>query len=247
MKTPKLQKLLLTKLQNAEFAQFITRLLEDVSKANLDLNQDLNAKGLLDTIKSQSETYDKALMQVYANDESKKIAELDKIRDADLQSLKDSIKPYRTAKKEAEQKAYHSLKILFNQYKNLAKESYEEETKKLSILISQLKSDDYKNSVKELGIGKFVTEVETSNEAFDKLFSKRSSSALKKETYNTKKQRQELAETYRKFFSYIAVLAEVRDEPYYKSFLAVINNSRKYYADLLAKKGKPGTEKKEKK
>ena len=117
MKTPKLQKLLLTKLQNAEFAQFITRLLEDVSKANLDLDQDLNAKGLLDTIKSQSETYDKALMQVYANEESKKIAELDKVRDADFQMLKHSIKPYRTAKKEAEQKAYHSLKILFNRTK----------------------------------------------------------------------------------------------------------------------------------
>ena len=92
-------------LHHAEFGQFIIRLYEDFDKTSLDIAFDADFKTMFDALQSKISTYNKALDQIRASEESKKIAEADRNRDADIQALKDSIKPYRNAKNETEKNA----------------------------------------------------------------------------------------------------------------------------------------------
>jgi hypothetical protein len=50
--------------------------------------------------------------------------------------------------------------------------------------------------------------------------------------------RKETITTYNKFCAFVLALANVEEAPatYYKDILKIINTSRKYYADMLAKR-----------
>jgi len=245
MKKAKLTPIYLQGLHHSEFGQFIDRFINDFSEANLDLNTDTDFKTIFEGLKAKTPAYNKALMQIRENEKTKKIAELDKERDNDFQALKDSIKPYRNAKKDPQIKAYNTLKILLDEYKNIATLSYEEETKKISSLLSSLKSEDYQPHITTLKIEEFISELEKSNSAFNTLFGERSAQNIGKESYDTKALRKEITDIYRKLTNYIIAVVEIKTNPFYRKTLEVINNSRKYYADTLAKRNGQKTEKKE--
>ena len=245
MKKAKLNPIYLQGLHHAEFGQFIDRFINDFSEANLDLNTDTDFKTIFEGLKAKTPAYNKALMQIRENENTKKIAELDKERDNDFQALKDSIKPYRNAKKDPQIKAYNTLKILLDEYKNITTLSYEEETKKISSLLSSLKSEDYQPHITTLKIEEFTSELEKSNTAFNTLFGERSAQNIGKESYDTKALRKEITDIYRKLTTYIIAVVEIKTDPFYRKTLEVINNSRKYYADTLAKRNGQKTEKKE--
>ena len=97
--------------------QFIIRLIEDFGKTSLDANTDADFKAMYDGLQAQIPTYNSALEQIRASEESKKIAEADQMRDSDVQALKDSIKPYRSAKTQAEKDALYGCKIVLDQFK----------------------------------------------------------------------------------------------------------------------------------
>ena len=245
MKKAKLTPIYLQGLHHAEFGQFIDRFINDFSEANLDLNTDTDFKTIFEGLKAKTPAYNKALMQIRENENTKKIAELDKERDNEFQALKDSIKPYRNAKKDPQIKAYNTLKILLDEYKNIATLSYEEETKKIGSLLSSLKSEDYQPHITTLKIEEFTSELEKSNTAFNTLFGERSAQNIGKESYDTKALRKEITDIYRKLTNYIIALVEIKTDSFYRKTLEVINNSRKYYADTLAKRNGQKTEKKE--
>lgn len=245
MKKAKLNPIYLQGLHHTEFGQFIDRFINDFSEANLDLNTDTDFKTIFEGLKTKTPAYNKALMQIRENENTKKIAELYKERDNDFQALKDSIKPYRNAKKAPQIKAYNTLKILLDEYKNIATLSYEEETKKISSLLSSLKSEDYQPHITTLKIEEFISELEKSNTAFNTLFGERSAQNIGKESYDTKALRKEITDIYRKLTNYIIAVVEIKTDPFYRKTLEVINNSRKYYADTLAKRNGQKTEKKE--
>ena len=245
MKKAKLNPIYLQGLHHAEFGQFIDRFINDFSEANLDLNTDTDFKTIFEGLKAKTPAYNKALMQIRENENTKKIAELDKERDNDFQALKDSIKPYRNAKKAPQIKAYNTLKILLDEYKNITTLSYEEETKKISSLLSSLKNSDYQPHITTLKIEEFISELEKSNTAFNTLFGERSAQNIGKESYDTKALRKEITDIYRKLTNYIIALVEIKTDPFYRKTLEVINNSRKYYADTLAKRNGQKIEKKE--
>lgn len=245
MKTPKLVVLHTANLHNAEFSQFIARFFEDFAGSGISLEADATFKELYESLNTKIPVYNKALEQVRAKEESKKLSELDKVRDADVQALKDSIKPYRNAKTEAKQKAYHAIKLVLDGYKDVIKDTYEEETNRVKTLISTLKSAQYQAQVETLKIGEFLGELETSNTAFNELFSHRSLKDLQKEVYNVKGLRKELTDIYQKLSAYINANAQVKPDEFFVKTLEVLNNSRKYYADVLARRkagGKPSAE-----
>lgn len=237
MKNLKLETIHLPSLHHAEFGQFIDRFFDDVQKNGLNTDTDADFKSLYDALKAKNPTYSKALEQIRENENTQKIAELDKERDNDFQALKDSIKPYRNAKRDNQKQAYNTLKIVLDEYKNVASLSYEEETKKLESLISLLKGSEYQSAVTTLKIGDFLADLETSNKAFDTLFAQRSAQNIGKETFNTRALRKEMTEIYRKLCVYTETLANIKQDDFYKKALEIINNSRKYYADTLAKRG----------
>jgi hypothetical protein len=226
----------LQNLHNAEFKQFFTRFFEDFDKTGLSTETDPDFKALFDNLKAKIPTLDKASQQIRANEETKKLAQLDRVRDYDMQALRDSIRPYKNAKTEAKQAAYSALKTVLDKYKEVSKDTYEEETSELNSLIATLKGDECKAHVKELSIKNFIDELETSNNQFNELFSHRSFQVLQKETFNIRTLRREIGEVYQSLCNYVLTLANIKQDEFYKKVLDVINNSRKYYADVLSRR-----------
>ena len=81
-----------------------------------------------------------------------------------------------------------------------------------------------------------IFELETSNTAFNELFSHRSLKDLQKEVYSVKGLRKELTDIYQKLSAYINANAQVKSDEFFVKTLEVLNNSRKYYADVLARR-----------
>lgn len=243
MSTTKLSALYLNGLQNAEFGQLIVRFFEDLNNSVLDVNADLDFKKLYDNLRTQIATYNSALNQLQANEESKNIAELDKRRDTDLQALRSSIKPYKNSRIQAEIDAYSVLKLLLSEYKDVESDSYESETNKLNSLVGRLLSSDYTAHVATLGIVKFVNHLSDSNTTFNDLFAQRSFKTSQKVVYDVKALRKIIATDYKKMTSYITALAAVKEDVYYKDILAIINNGRNYFSNvvLARRTGNKGT------
>lgn len=234
MEKLKLVKLDIHHLQNAEFGQFINRFLEDFQKAGLSEDTDADFKQMLEQLKTEIPTYQKALEKVSFSEESKKISQLDRVRDNDLQALRDSIKPYRYAKTDDKKNAFGTLKAVLDQYKEVTKEPYEAETIKIGTLLSTLKNADNVPLLALLKITEFVDELEKSNKEFNDVFANRSLHTLQKESFDAKTLRKNLMDIYRKLCGYILTLANIKQDEYYKKVLETINNSRKYYTDMLS-------------
>ena len=226
----------LQNLHNAEFKQFFNRFFEDFDKTGLSTETDPDFKTLFDNLKAKIPVLDKASQQIRANEETKKLAQIDRVRDYDMQALRDSIRPYKNAKTEAKQKAYSALKIVSDKYKEVTKDTYEEETSELATLIATLRSEENKKHVGELSIKNFIDELETSNNQFNELFSHRSFQVLQKETFSIRTLRKEIGEIYQSLCNYVVTLANIKQDEFYKKVLDVINNSRKYYADVLSRR-----------
>ncbi|KQS92492.1 DUF6261 family protein [Chryseobacterium sp. Leaf394] len=231
----KLKSLYAKALHHSEFGQLIVRLFEDLGSSSLNPDDDPNAKKLFTVLQNQLPAYNAGLNQVRASEESEAIARLDKERDSDIQALRDSLKPYRNAKNTEEADAYKKIQLLLSEYKNVDNDSYEAETNQITQLISRLESSDFSNAVAQLAIGKFVNHLSVSNAAFNNLFAERSFKTSQKNVSDMKSLRKTLAEDYKKLTTYILAMASVEEnvESYYKDLLAIINNGRGYFSDVV--------------
>ncbi|WP_312395328.1 DUF6261 family protein [Chryseobacterium sp.] len=229
----KLVSLDLPRLHHAEFGQLIVRFFEDLDSSSVNTGTDADFKRMLDAIQAQIPTYNGALDQIRANEESAKIAELDMIRDADLQALRDSLKPYKNAKTQTEKDAYVSVKILLDQYKKVQHASYEEETNRVNTLVEKLLSSDYSSQVSVLGIIKFANHLSDSNNDFNRTFWIRSFQQSKKTNFDVKELRKLLTQDYKQMASYILTLANVKDDTFYQDVLAALNNGRTYFSSVV--------------
>ncbi|SDR14731.1 hypothetical protein SAMN05421664_3789 [Chryseobacterium soldanellicola] len=223
----------LSRLHHAEFGQFIVRFFEDFGSSTLNANTDSDFKRMSDAIQAQIPMFNSALDQVRASEESLKIADADAIRDADLQALRDAIKPYRNAKTQIERDAYTAIKLLLNEYKNVQYASFEEETNKLNMLVDQLLSSEYSFHVSVLSIVKFANHLSDSNTAFNTAFAKRSYETSQKQTYDVKALRRNLSHDYKQMANYIASLANVKSDTFYTDVLAILNNGRAYLSGIV--------------
>lgn len=246
MKTNKLTALDITKLYNAEFAQLVARFLEDFSKSSLEANtyEDLNR--LMESLRANLPDFNAASDQVRASSESAKIVKADSERDATLRAFKDALKAYRSTKENGEKEAYMALDLLLSEYKGVETNSYEMQTNRLANLVERLQSNSYKKHVDELAIGKFVERLSQANTYFDELFANRSFLLSQRKKYNANELRKVLVSDYRKICNYVEAVANVRQEAFYTEMLAIINNSRKYFADtVLSRRTKKKEAKKE--
>ena len=219
-------------LRYAEFSQFIARFLDDVEKENLDVKKEEILSNLLGQLKTNLPAYQASLGQVRVSEKSSTITEADQLRDEDFQALREAIKPYRNSRRENEKAAYKTLDLLFDQYKKATKVSYEEESALLNSLLEKLRKAEYQSAIETLGIGRFMNNL-TESQAEN----------LAKVSFDTKQLRKDLAVPYQQLSDYVAILAQLKEDAIYQKTLSVLNNSRKYYADVLARR--KGKDKKE--
>lgn len=220
-------------LQNAEFGQLIVRFFEDLNTKSLDINVDPDLKRLYEALQDQLPAYNTALDQIRASEESEQIFKLDKVRDRDIQALRDSLKPYRNAKTQTETDAYNAIRLLMSEYKGVEDDSYESETNRLNSLIGRLQSPEFYNSALTLGIEKFIMNLAASNTDFNQLFAQRSFRTSQKVVADVKALRKTLALDYKTMTNYIAAMASVKEDTYYKDILTIINNGRNYFSNVV--------------
>lgn len=233
MSTIKLNSLYMNGLQNAEFGQLIVRFFEDLNTKSLDINVDPDLKRLYEALQDQLPAYNTALDQIRASEESEQIFKLDKVRDRDIQALRDSLKPYRNAKTQTETDAYNAIRLLISEYKGVEDDSYESETNRLNSLIGRLQSPEFYNSALTLGIEKFIMNLAASNTDFNQLFAQRSFKTSQKVVADVKALRKTLASDYKIMTNYIAAMASVKEDTYYKDILTIINNGRNYFSNVV--------------
>ena len=234
MKT--LHKLKISKLHNLEAGQLVKRNLDDLSAAGIDVNTDIHIKEYVARMQSDSNEFDNALFQIKKNEETAVIAKLDHERDQAFSSLNMQINVYRLSEDEAQKVAYQPLKTLLTAYKGLANFNFEAETNAIINLVKDLNSATYSPHVTTLNLGKFVTRLTTANIAFTTAFSQRSIGEAATIVYDSKLIRKTMIENYTIYTTYVLSLSNAANTPYYNSLLDIINNIRKYYSDLLARR-----------
>lgn len=233
MKNYKLTSIHLSGLKNTEFAQLLVRFFEDFETSGLDLETDTDFKRLFELIKSKKPTFDEALDQVRGSEESEKIMKADKERNNFLKALRSATNAYKYSKNQKEKDAFVILNLLLSEYKNVENDGYEQSTYRLSNLTERLQNEEYRNAVKELSLGKFITNLAEANVTFNELFARRSSKAMQKPSYNVKELRKELTNIYKDLVGYTYILARIRKDDFFTKALGVINNGRKYFADTI--------------
>lgn len=226
----------ISQLQYLETGQFIIRLITDFDNLNLDPASDAEFKTLYDSLKVQSPIYDVGLMQVRAKAETEMLIALDDIRDKKISTLRKAVNVFKYSDIATEKEAYSLIKILLNVYKNIEKANFEAESLGIDNLVLEIRNSNYLLAVQTLGIGAHITNLETANNNFKTKFDTRSTSTITTTVYNTKLLRKNILITYKDLAEYVFVMAKRRNTPFFVDTLTVVNNGRKYFADILARR-----------
>ncbi|MEC4050635.1 DUF6261 family protein [Flavobacterium sp. SUN046] len=225
------------RLHHLEFGQLIIRFFADFASTGVDPLTDNDFNMLFLLLQQQSPEFDNALMQIRANQETAVLKVLDRGRDLKMITIRNAVKVFRYSNVPAEVEAYRVLTIVFKTYKGIERVNYEAESLGLDNLVADLQSPEFFPYVQSLDLTQHLINLSTANTAFKDMFNQRSVSVLDTTVYDTKLLRRNLTNTYRDLAQYILVMAKRKNTPYYLKTLAALNNGRKYFADLMARRG----------
>jgi hypothetical protein len=236
----KLYPLSISQLQYLETGQFIIRFASDFQSLNLDPATDPEFKALHDSLLAQSPVYDAGLNQIKAKAESELLLEQDSIRDKKVTTLRRALNVFEHSDLEPEQMAYKLLKIALNAYKDIEKANFEAESLGIDNLVVELRNAKHAPAVETLGLTKHINTLESANTTFKNTFNTRSTTTINTTVYDTKLLRKNILNTYKDLAEYVLVMAKRKDTPFYNDTLTAINNGRKYFADILARRSGGG-------
>lgn len=234
-----LEPITLSRLSALEMGQLIKTTCRDIRALDVAQLNNVVLTNYLAKLDADVANYDKGTLQITKNEETAKIESADKLRDRAITCIQRLLSVFEYSDNEAELDAFASLNIVFNNYKGLQNWNYEEETNGIDNFITELTSDKYKNQVALLQMNKYVTRLQTCNDVFKSIFSKRNQSISSKETFDMKQLRTDLKITYTNMTNYVFVILNNDPTSNLTAVANSINTVRKYYADLLAKR-KPG-------
>lgn len=217
--------------------EFIVRFLTDIKNQKIDLSVDLDLKELYNSLEVQSLILNKALAQIAAKAESKELLVLDQIRDRNISTVRSQFNVYKNSNKPAIKEAYNKVKVILKAYKGLESRNYPSETGGIISLIGEMTNSTNKPFSDLLLLGEHIADLKIANDNFVAKFDKRSSDVISTETYDTKKLRKIILETYAELVDYVVVIAKRRKNEYYDTLITTMNYSRKYFADILARGG----------
>jgi hypothetical protein len=239
---PFLEPLDFSALTNMEAGQLMIRHQSDLNTIDASLRTDAPYNSYLQKIGNQMLLYTNALAQVRKNEETEKIGLADDARDKAVSSFNLALKLHASADDPAEAEASRSLRILFDTYKNIAKLNYEAETLAIDKLVNALNSEAYSEKITLLHMGKYVTRLSETNNAFSTLFSGRMVGTAMSESFDMKTIRKELQETYTDFAEYVLAMAKATESQLFTTALNLLNAARKYYADQMLSNPAPKPE-----
>ncbi len=232
-----LQNLNIARLTHLEAGQLIKTSIKDLQTAAINTATDTHINSYVNQMVTDSALFDKALLQIKKNQETEEIARLDLLRDLTLSAFNRQLKVYELSINSAVVASYKAVTNVKKNYKNLATLNYEAESNGIDNLVADLRSAIYAPHIATLNMGAFLGTIATANDDFKALFSKRSTDISATEVYNVKQIRMIAFKNYTNYTQYVLSLAKVNtSNDYYKNILNIVNQTRNYYSDLLAKR-----------
>jgi len=238
----KLQSLSITRLSNLEFGQHVKSIRDNITGGGESVKglQDTVLQQYLDELNAKTLAYDKAMMQIAKSDETAKIVQADIVRDKALIFIQRYLNVFEFTPNQEQELAYLSLNTLLSKYKGVQKWNYEEESNALDSLITDLQSEKYSASAALIGMTEYIGRLQQSNDAFKTIFKGRTQEQSGKEVFDAKELKNDLKITYEKLINYVLVMATALDNEEFNTCLSIISTVRKYYSDMLAKRGAGG-------
>ncbi len=232
-----LHKLNLAKLSHLEAGQLIKSNIKDLETAGIDTATDIHINNYVQKMEADTVLYDKGLLQIKKNEETEELARLDRVRDLSIGAFFKQLDVFENTRNANKLIAFKALDIVADKYNGLAALNYEAESNGIDNLIAELTNADYAPHIATLNMGEFVADLQETNGDFKEKFSKRSTEISSKEIFDMKLIRKNTFENYNKYIQYALSLANVdTGNDYHKNILNIINQIRKYYSDLLAKR-----------
>lgn len=232
-----LHKLSVARLTHLEAGQLIKSSIKDLETAGINPATDSHINSYVNQMITDSALLDKGLLQIKKNQETEEIARLDGLRDLSLSAFNRQLKVYELSINPAFVAAYKAITIVVRNYKNLATLNYEAESNGIDNLIADLNSPAYAPHITTLNMGAFLGSIAAANDDFKVLFSKRTTDISFTEVFDMKEIRKTAFANYTNYTQYVLSLARVNTgDDYYNNILNIINQTRKYYSDLLAKR-----------
>ena len=240
MKT--LHKLRCTSLSHLEAGQIIKRNLDDLVTASIVTTTDVHIQNYIQELTTKSNLFDQALIQIRKKLETEVLIELDQLRDTALSFFNRQLRVYQISENPAQITAYKALKIVVDAHKDLASLNYEAESNGIDNLLSEFANSTFAPHIATLNLSPFVVRIQTTNNNFKTTFSLRSTDVSSTVVYDAKVIRKAMFDSYTNYINYVLALANVTTaNNYYDTILDIINQSRKYFSDLLARREGTGT------
>jgi hypothetical protein len=232
-----LHKLRVTALTHLEAGQLIKSNIKDLETAGINTTTDTHINNYVQKMVTDAALYDKGLLQIKKNEETEELSRLDHVRDLSIGAYNKQLDVFENTRNANKLVAYKSLDIVATKYNGLAHLNYEAESNGIDNLIAELTNATYAPHIATLNMGEFVDDMHQTNEEFKLKFSQRSADISTKEIFDMKLIRKATFENYNNYIQYVLSLAKVdTGDDYYKNILNSINQNRKYYSDLLARR-----------
>ena len=239
MTTLSLTTLAISKLQNHEVSDLISRFLKDFDQKGYSLEDDLSL-AILAQLRKDAQAYRKSLEVQHLDQNTKEISQADADRDDDLIAFRAGLRAYAKSRNADKQAAYTQLASLLSHYKNIEDANLNKESGQITALLTDLSKEPYKTALKILSLQAFVTNLAESQERFEEAYSKRHEAKGNHKLSETKDKRQLLQTSFIDFCNQIENTSRyLTDKATYPQVLASLNLIRSEYAESLKKrKGK---------
>lgn len=227
----------LSRLAILEANPFIQRFFKNVEDLKVDLKKDSDLSAHYESLQKKSIEFDKALLQIMAQEETMELGRLDLYRDQMLSSLRRMISVFQFSRNKKEQEAHHAATLVMDSYGNIEKASYEAESYGIQKLLEEWAKPERKDYMEILLLQPRLDLLKEANDAFNDLFNNRSATSVQKVHYDTQALKKQMLDAYRLLAGYTLGNAKgKKDNTLYVQVLEALNNGRKYFADQMARR-----------
>ncbi len=211
----------LEKLNNDEFAQFISSVLTLVEETTLEK---LNLKqSLIDTLKKYQDDLTEASRQSRYNEDTNKIVELDKQRGRLVVFL---LNTFRNERNNVVEIRKESANILYNISKNFSGIQLlpsRQKTQSINAFLKDLSSGIAKQHIDTLGVSEAITSLSDMNTECQKLIEGRAENQLSSVMINTRTVRKEASKLFRLLSRYVSATYLLTESKESANFINLLN------------------------
>jgi hypothetical protein len=216
----KISKINTSHLRNDAHFQYCVEFRELVAKFDPET---LKLKPLFDGFPALLDREDEALKKINKSALTEKILEADAARDETFSGMAELNKAMCKHFKPHIRDAAKRVAIVLHTYGNVARKSLNEESSAIYNLIQDLRSDKYGSDTRDASLMTWVDELETRNNAVEKLIRERFDEGASKSHIVLKQAREAVDVLYHKIVKRLEALIEIDGEADYEAFVNTFN------------------------